>query len=76
MVISVCGTCREVSDRAVRWTHSHFPLTPAFPGMMGSATELQRIRSIGEEVGFLRVTRDFSQPEPDSEEFATGWGGP
>ena len=43
------------------------------PRVVGSAPEFQRIRSIGEEAGFLRVTLDFSYPDPDSEELAVRW---
>ena len=43
------------------------------PRVVGSAPDFQRVRSIGEEAGFLRVTLDFSYPDPGREEFAIKW---
>ncbi len=50
--------------------HTVHAFNARVPRVVGSAPEFQRVWSIGEEAGFLRVALDFGYPDLDSEEFA------
>ena len=53
--------------------HIAYFFNARIPRAAGSAPDFQRIGSIAEEAGFLRVTLSLEYPDPDGTDFATAW---